>query len=91
LRQAKRSLACPAHSRPCKWSVTLLTAAGSFARTILLPIVSVTGLAAALLALRTGIYAIVRRRERSVLVRITAGIGLLALFFLLGEFLGPAH
>ena len=36
-------------------------------------------------------YAIFRRRERAVLVGISALVGLLATFFIVGEFFGPSH
>ena len=39
----------------------------------------------------TGIISIIKHRERSFLVFLGTLIGLFILFFLLGEFLGPAH
>ena len=60
--------------------------------TLLRPFLIVVGLAAmasGLLAFFTGVISLVKYKERSALIYITTFIGLLAVFFLLGEFLVP--
>ena len=78
----------------CFIAMQILVAAGQtggegFPGNLLLFIPGVLGAAFGVVAFFTGLFAIIRKRERGILVFVITLIGLLITFFLLGEILSP--
>ena len=63
----------------------------AFTDNLLVGVPMLVATAAGVAALVTGLVALIRSRDRSLLVWLAAGLGLLLAVLLLGELLGPPH